>query len=160
MTLYEESKPVFIRAQLVWFFGWLACTAIGIYLTPNSGGHGTHQQLGLPPCPSVLLFSRPCPGCGLTTSWTAALHGDIVRSFVAHPMGLLMYLGFTAVALGALYGNIIKKRLLVDSKLANSIFVGFVVVFFLFGLIRMAVMKDYASTPAEKMIRGGLGREK
>ncbi|HLO98404.1 MAG TPA: DUF2752 domain-containing protein, partial [Fimbriimonas sp.] len=108
----------------------------------------------LPPCPSVLLFSRPCPGCGLTTSWTAALEGQFVQSFKAHPMGLLMYLGFTAVALGSLYGNIIKKRLLVDSKLANNVFVGFVAVFFVFGAIRMAMMPNYASTPVEKMMRG------
>lgn len=158
MTIYEESKPVFVRAQLIWFLGWLACTVIGIWLTPNHGGHGTHQQLGLPPCPSVLLFSRPCPGCGLTTAWTAFLHGDIVTSFKAHPLGIPMYLGFTGVALASLYGNIIKKRLMLDSKIANNSFVGFVAVFFVFGLARMALVANYASTPAEVFIRGAKGR--
>ena len=38
-------------------------------LTPDEQGFGTHQQLGLPPCTFYLVFKRPCPACGMTTSW-------------------------------------------------------------------------------------------
>src|ERR1700733_6946613 len=114
MHLYEQTKTALVRAQLAWTAVWVACTAIGLYLKPDAHGHGTHQQLGLPPCPSVLLFDRPCPGCGLTTSWTRFLHGDIVGAFSAHPLGVPMFLGFTFVALGALYGNFKGQRLLID----------------------------------------------
>lgn len=87
-----------VGAYLVWALAWLAITAVGLVLVPHPDGHGTHRQLGFPPCPTVLLFSRPCPGCGLTTSWTATLHGMWPEAFRAHPLGPILYLGFTASA--------------------------------------------------------------
>lgn len=153
MQLYENSKPAFVRAQLIWTAMWAFCTGIGLYLKPDLHGHGTHQQLGLPPCPSVLLFDRPCPGCGLTTSWTNFLHGHIVEAFKCHPLGVPMYLAFTFVALAALYGNIKGVRLMIDAPKANIAFVTFVVIFFVFGGIRMAVMPGFAGTDKEKAYR-------
>ena len=154
MQLFEPAKPLVVRAQLLWTGAWAFCTAVGLYLRPDVHGHGTHQQLGLPPCPSVLLFDRPCPGCGLTTSWTSFLHGDIVTAFKCHPLGVPMYLGFTFVALASLYGNIKGQRFLIDSKLMNKIFVWFVSVFFVFGAVRMLTVTHYSATTKEKLWRG------
>jgi len=156
MQLFEPAKPVYVRAQLLWTFLWAGCTGIGIYLHADKHGHGTHQQLGLPPCPSVLLFDRPCPGCGLTTSWTSFLHGDIIGAFKYHPLGVPMYLAFTFVALAALYGNFKGLRLMMDTKKANFAFVSFVALFFLFGGIRMALMPGYAGTDKEKLWRAAM----
>ena len=84
MALYDGTdNRTKLSGQLSFFFVWLAITLIAIVLRPDPSGHGTHTQLGLPPCPSVLLFNRPCPGCGLTTSFTAVLHGDFVAAFHA-----------------------------------------------------------------------------
>lgn len=153
MQLFEQSKPIYVRAQLIWPAIWAACTGVGLYLRPDQHGHGTHQQLGLPPCPSVLLFDRPCPGCGLTTSWTNFLHGNILQAVKCHPLGIPMYLGFTFVALASLYGNFKGQRLLLDSKIANLAFVWFVGIFFAFGLARMALVSGYAGTDKEKAFR-------
>jgi hypothetical protein len=155
MKLFESDDLWKIRAQFAWFVLWAGCTGVGIFLHASSHGHGTHQQLGLPPCPSVLLFSRPCPGCGLTTSWTAFIHGDLLTSFKAHPLGPVMYLGFTFVGLGTLYGNVVKKRMLIDTDWASRIFVIFVSIFFVFGFVRMALTTQYAATPKEIYWRGG-----
>lgn len=149
MRLFEPDDRWKIRAQLAWFFLWLGVTGVGLFLKADPHLHGTHQQLGLPPCPSVLLFNRPCPGCGLTTAWTSLLHGDFATSWRAHPIGIPMYLGFTFVALGTLYGNIKNLRMLIDSNWANRVFVGFVGIFFAFGLIRMALTPNF-QTPKEK----------
>ena len=157
MQLYEPAKPLVVRAQLLWTAAWAFCTGVGLFLHPDKHGHGTHQQLGLPPCPSVLLFDRPCPGCGLTTSWTSFLHGNFITAFKCHPLGVPMYLGFTFVALGSLYGNFIGQRLMIDSKWANKIFIGFVTVFFIFGAIRMMVTPGYSGTDKEKIWRAALG---
>ncbi|MBI1334585.1 MAG: DUF2752 domain-containing protein [Armatimonadetes bacterium] len=153
MHLFEPAKPIFVRAQLLWTAMWAACTGIGLYLKPDIHGHGTHQQLGLPPCPSVLLFDRPCPGCGLTTSWTNFLHGHVIEAFKCHPLGVPMYLAFTFVALASLYGNFKGKRLLIDSPKANTAFVSFVVVFFVFGGIRMALEPGFSGTSKEMAYR-------
>ncbi len=160
MQLYESAKPIVVRAQLLWTIAWGFCTGIGLFLHADKHGHGTHQQLGLPPCPSVLLFDRPCPGCGLTTSWTSFLHGDIAASFKAHPLGMPMYLGFTFVALACLYGNIVGKRTLIDTNIANRIFIGFVSVFFVFGAIRMLLVHGYAGTDKEMLWRSVIGQDK
>jgi hypothetical protein len=153
MQLFEPDRSVRNKAQLIWTALWVFCTVIAVRLSANPDGHGTHQQLGLPPCPSVLMFDRPCPGCGLTTSWTATVHGQLIHAFHAHPLGTFMYLSLTILGIGCLYGNIVGKRMLIDTPIASRIFVGFVIVFFVVGLTRMALTKNYASTKAEILLR-------
>jgi hypothetical protein len=63
--------------------------AAGI-LTPDARGHGTHQQLGLPPCTFYLIFQRPCPACGMTTAWAWLLRGEIGRALAANAGGTLL----------------------------------------------------------------------
>ena len=59
-------------------------------LTPDARGHGTHQQLGLPPCTFYLIFQRPCPACGMTTSWAWLLRGEIGHALAANAGGTLL----------------------------------------------------------------------
>ena len=59
-------------------------------LTPDVRGHGTHQQLGLPPCTFYLVFQRPCPACGMTTSWAWLLRGEIGHALAANAGGTLL----------------------------------------------------------------------
>src|SRR5687768_9011989 len=86
-SLFEPVEPRRVRGGFVFFGSWLVVTGIALALTPNPAGHGTHKQLGLSACPSAVLFDRPCPGCGLTTSWTAFVHGDFAASVSAHLFG-------------------------------------------------------------------------
>ena len=108
-----KSIPVPTRRELsayfAWFLIWVAVTVVAAVLTPHPDGHGTHRQLGFPPCPSVLLLNRPCPGCGLTTSWTATVHGQLSQAIAAHPLGPILYIGFTVSALLAL-GAWVRRR--------------------------------------------------
>jgi hypothetical protein len=154
MRLFEPDRTYRNKAQLIWTLVWFFCTGVGLYLSPDSHGHGTHQQLGLPPCPSVLLFNRPCPGCGLTTSWTSFIHGNFTAAFSAHPLGIPMYLLLTYVGVGSLWGNLRGKRLLIDTTLANRIFIGVVALFFIFGAIRMTLTPNFAATDKELLWRG------
>jgi hypothetical protein len=59
-------------------------------LTPEEHGYGTHQQLGLPPCTFYLIFHRPCPACGMTTSWAWLLRGAIGNALAANAGGTLL----------------------------------------------------------------------
>lgn len=61
-------------------------------LTPSPSGSGTHQQLGLPPCTAVLMFDRPCPACGMTTSWAHTMRGNLVAAAGANSGGMLLAL--------------------------------------------------------------------
>lgn len=69
-----------------------------------------------------------------------------------------MYLAFTFVALGSLYGNFKGLRLMIDSRKSNAAFVSFVVVFFLFGGIRMATTPGFSGTDKEKAFRAYMAR--
>lgn len=59
-------------------------------LTPERDGLGTHQQLGLPPCTSRVLFGMRCPACGMTTSWAHLARGNIVGAAASNVGGLML----------------------------------------------------------------------
>lgn len=50
----------------------------------------THRQLGLPPCNFFLLTGKPCPSCGMTTSFALLFHGDLRASLQANWVGTLL----------------------------------------------------------------------
>jgi Protein of unknown function (DUF2752) len=50
----------------------------------------THRQLGLPPCTFKVITGLPCPSCGMTTSFSLLMHGDVVHSLWANPVGTLL----------------------------------------------------------------------
>jgi hypothetical protein len=46
----------------------------------------THTQLGMPPCNFVVLTGKPCPSCGMTTSF-ALLVGELGREHHLRAVG-------------------------------------------------------------------------
>jgi hypothetical protein len=50
----------------------------------------THQQLGLPPCSFADKTGLPCPACGMTTSFSLLVRGDVVNSLRANWVGTLL----------------------------------------------------------------------
>ena len=76
----------------------LALLAIAAWLTPSPQGLGTHQQLGLPPCTFVAWFGIRCPSCGMTTSWSHMLRGNVLAALQANAGGAL--LAVTALVVG------------------------------------------------------------
>lgn len=80
----------------------LALLAVARYLQPSSGGLGTHQQLGLPPCSMRLMLGIRCPSCGMTTSWSHFTRGAWSQSLASNPGGFLLALYSLAFAGGSL----------------------------------------------------------
>ncbi|MCS7167849.1 MAG: DUF2752 domain-containing protein [Gemmatales bacterium] len=52
--------------------------------------YGTHEQLGLPPCGFFRTTRLPCPSCGLTTSFSLCMHGDLQAAWRAHSAGPIL----------------------------------------------------------------------
>jgi hypothetical protein len=50
---------------------------------------GTHMEMGLPQCTFYEWTGKPCPSCGLTTSFALLMHGDVVNSLKANAVGTL-----------------------------------------------------------------------
>ncbi|WP_442512204.1 DUF2752 domain-containing protein [Novipirellula sp. SH528] len=59
-------------------------------LSPSQQGLGTHQQLGLPPCSSRIIFGFRCPACGMTTSWSYFTQGHWLQSVQSNSGGFLL----------------------------------------------------------------------
>lgn len=132
-----------LSGQLVWFVFWLGVTLVGFYLTPSPAGHGTHTQLGLAPCASASTLGRPCPGCGLTTSFTATVHGQLLTAFKANAFGPFLYILFTLSALtcGITYAR--KIRFVTDTRGFNWALGILVGAFLLYGGLRFLLVTDY-----------------
>ena len=69
-----------------------ASLATGLLLTAAPTGTGTHTLLGLPPCGMLVVTGRPCPTCGVTTSFVLAAHGRFYDAMVNQPFGLAVFL--------------------------------------------------------------------
>lgn len=73
--------------------GMIGLLVTAALLSPDSRGFGTHEQLGLLPCSAQLLWGLRCPACGMTTSWTRLLHGDVLGALAANVGGVLLAVG-------------------------------------------------------------------
>jgi hypothetical protein len=146
LRFYPAESRSKLWGQALWFLAWLFVTTVAISLTPSQSGHATHTQLGLAPCPSATILHRPCPGCGLTTAFTATVHGDFGLALKAHPLGSALYLLFTASALACGYGWVRKLRFNTDGKEFNRLLGWIVCVFLVVSMIRFAVVNNYTAT--------------
>jgi hypothetical protein len=70
----------------------LAVVLTATQLTPDHSGMGTHQQLGLPPCGFLVVTGIPCPGCGLTTSFSHMVRAQFTGATRANPFGVMLFL--------------------------------------------------------------------
>lgn len=95
----------------------LGLLGVALWLTPDPRGHGSHVQLGLPPCLPMMLWHVPCPTCGMCTAFAHAARGELLSAFHAQPAGLLLaVLTAAAVAISAL--SLITGRRLFLPKLS------------------------------------------
>lgn len=102
---------------VTWFFlfaGPLAVLITAAMLTPSGEGHGTHTQLGLPPCGFLVYTGYPCPGCGLTTSFSHMIRMQVGGAFAANPFGILLFLCTAAMVPLSILG-IARKMPVIDT---------------------------------------------
>lgn len=81
--------------------------AFALFVKPDARGFGTHEQLGLPPCRTIEWWGVPCPGCGVTTSFALAAHGDLLGALRTQPFGAVLGV---LVPLVALWGLVVHFR--------------------------------------------------
>ncbi len=61
--------------------------------------HGTHRQLGLPPCAMKIVTGIGCPSCGMTTTFSLLMHGDHSAAWRANWAGCVVA-GLALIATG------------------------------------------------------------
>ena len=85
----------FVRILLVLMaVGFTAVLVTAAFIRPYEADGtpktmSTHTQLGMQPCNMVVLTGKPCPACGMTTSFALLVHGDVANSARANWVGTL-----------------------------------------------------------------------
>ncbi|HZW09136.1 MAG TPA: DUF2752 domain-containing protein [Phycisphaerales bacterium] len=90
-------------AALVGAGACLALLVVASRLAPEAAGHGTHTQLGLPPCAWAEALGKPCMTCGMTTAFAYAARGDLLDSARTQPFGFVLAVLTAATGWGALH---------------------------------------------------------
>ncbi len=129
-----------VRASLLAIAGLLAgIFAIAFWLNPyDSDGTprtmATHTQLGMPPCNFVLLTGKPCPACGMTTSFALLVRGDVSASVRANWTGTMIAVLWALTMVWAIAGGIAGRALFIPNgrgELVLTVAVGIVLVLML-----------------------------
>ena len=69
----------------------------------------THTTLGLPPCNFVGLTGKPCPSCGMTTSFALLVRGDIGASLRANWVGTTLAVFWAGLLVWAVASGLAGK---------------------------------------------------
>jgi hypothetical protein len=80
----------------------LGLMALAAGLSPAATGHGTHTEVGLPPCGWAMVLGAPCPTCGMTTAFAHAARGSLLDALRTQPFGL----AFALVVAMAFWGSL------------------------------------------------------
>jgi hypothetical protein len=105
----------------------LTVLTLGAWLNPSAEGHGTHKQLGLAPCMWAVALDKPCPTCGMTTSFSHAGEGSWVQAAQTQPMGMLLVIITATVFWGASIQTITGAKIntIIQPALSPRIFLIF-----------------------------------
>ena len=137
-----ERIPPWVRTGLaVMALGLAAVFVLALRIDPYKGGTqrlGTHRQLGLPPCSFLEATGRPCPSCGLTTSFSCTVRGDLASAaranWVGVPMALCCLLAIPWGLASALAGRALLLRSL-ERALIVAVLAVFVLLFVRWGFV-------------------------
>lgn len=100
----------------------------------------THTQLGLAPCNFVLLTGKPCPACGMTTSFALLVRGDVRSSMKANWVGTLTAIFWASALVWAVCGGLAGRALFIPAGKGELVLTVLVGVFLALMLGRWAAL--------------------
>lgn len=128
---------------IVYIIFFIFITSISFSLYPSTDGHGTHRQLGLPPCGFLTVTGYPCPSCGLTTSFSYLVRGNWFDALRTQPFGLVLSIVIVLAAMTSVVG--VAKRIpvthILDSIAFERVQVIMLILFILSWLYKIFTMQ-------------------
>ncbi|MBC8106881.1 MAG: DUF2752 domain-containing protein [Anaerolineae bacterium] len=87
----------------------LTTLLLAVRLHPSPTGMATHTAMGFEECQFLKRTRLPCPSCGMTTSFSWFVRGNVPASFYVQPMGFVLAVLTAATAWAAWYIAITGK---------------------------------------------------
>jgi len=84
-----------VRPDRQWYYAVLLALLVGSIAVPRAW-----VTDGPVVCPTRLLFSVPCPGCGLTRAASAMGHLDLAGAWSEHPFAAMSWAAALAILVG------------------------------------------------------------
>ncbi|MBA4063727.1 MAG: hypothetical protein C0501_08440 [Isosphaera sp.] len=100
----------------------------------------THTQLGMPPCGFVLATGRPCPACGMTTSFALLVRGDVGASLRANWAGTVIAVLWAGALVWAVVSGVKGRPLFVPRGRGELVLTAAVGVVLLLMLLRWGIV--------------------
>jgi hypothetical protein len=101
------------------------------------------QGAGVPICLFRYVTGLPCPGCGLTRSFSCILHGEFERGYDLHPFGYLLLplfiLAASTVFIPASFRSRLEAAVRIRQKRLRHIYLTLIYGFIAFGAVRIAM---------------------
>jgi hypothetical protein len=145
MARPTESGNTFRRLPyLIYLISFLFILALSIELEPSADGHGTHKQLGLPACGFLSITGYPCPSCGITTSFSYFVRGDLLDALRVQPFGFVLFTVLIAGFAISVYATLhsIPATDLLDSVLFERVQVALLIIFLLSWIYKIYTMRN------------------
>lgn len=101
----------------------LTLLSIAFRLSPDPNGFGTHQKLGFPPCTFIEFFEIPCPSCGMTTSWSHVIRGNLYMAFRSNSGGALLCLATLILSPWFLISGVMGRWWISQPDMVSGFFV-------------------------------------
>lgn len=92
---YLDVRGARVTAAMI-LIGCALPLVVAGFLKPDPSGVGTHTQLGLPGCLTVVATGVPCPACGMTTAFAHTVRGQWLTAVKTQPFGFALALAVMA----------------------------------------------------------------
>jgi hypothetical protein len=96
-------RPLGRGVAMVVAMACLSILVLAAKLPPSPSGVGSHRALGLQSCNFLETTGLPCPSCGMTTSFSWFVRGNLLASFYVQPMGAAVAAITACCVWGGLY---------------------------------------------------------
>jgi hypothetical protein len=137
---YVRAVLLAIGVTLAGVFG------VAVYLDPyNPDGSprtmATHTRLGMPPCNFVAVTDgKPCPSCGMTTSFALLVRGDVRASLRANWVGSLLAVTWAGLLVWSVASAVAARPLFVPDGRGELLVTAVVGVFLALMIARWVVV--------------------
>lgn len=108
MAQHYFSNKKYTADDILFFLGLIMILPLFFLFLANSHGSFSLTHL-VPPCLFHFVTGLPCPGCGGTRAFVSLLRGDLVQSFLYHPVVPFCFLLYVIFMLTQTISRIFQK---------------------------------------------------